>query len=205
MSAMRRIYARLRGRPYIPSGVQLGERTWVGKNVRFDDTNSFLIRLGSDVTVADGARILCHDASSVRRTGLTWVAPVVIEDGAFVGVDSAIMPGVTVGADHRGRGCGRHLGRPQGRRGGRCAREAHLLGRGARRQACREGPHVRRLRATYRPGALTAEQEAELAGPPRGAAVSSTVADLKAAGVRGSRRERRGTGLGPVPACRACG
>jgi maltose O-acetyltransferase len=50
-------------------------------------------------TIVDGSRILCHDASSYRRIGATWVAPVVIGHRAFVGADSIVMPGVTVGDD----------------------------------------------------------------------------------------------------------
>ena len=41
---------------------------------------------------------MCHDASSRRRIGGTWVAPVTIGAEAFVGVESVLMPGVTVGA-----------------------------------------------------------------------------------------------------------
>ena len=58
-----------------------------------------LITIGDGATVVDGTRILCHDASSNRRLGLTWVAPVSIGARAFVGADSLVLPGVTIGAD----------------------------------------------------------------------------------------------------------
>jgi maltose O-acetyltransferase len=50
------------------------------------------------VTIAPGAYLLAHDASTKSLIGYTWVAPVTIEDGAFIGAYAVILPGVTVGA-----------------------------------------------------------------------------------------------------------
>jgi Hexapeptide repeat of succinyl-transferase len=46
-----------------------------------------------------GTRLLCHDAASNRRLGVTWCAPVVVGKRAYIGADALIMPGVSIGDD----------------------------------------------------------------------------------------------------------
>jgi len=58
-----------------------------------------LITLGQDCVLAPTAMILTHDASSVIHTGKNRFAPVKIGDRCFLGYNSVIMPGVTVGDD----------------------------------------------------------------------------------------------------------
>lgn len=70
----------------------MGQPCWL------DFSHGRHITIEDNATLAPGVRILCHDASSNRRIGKTWVAPVTIGAGAFIGADSLIMPGVTVGA-----------------------------------------------------------------------------------------------------------
>ena len=91
--------ARLRGRPLIPPNATIGRNVYIGRSVSLDWRHGHLITIGDRATVVDGARIICHDASSNRRQGLTWVAPVTIGERAFIGADSLILPGVSVGAD----------------------------------------------------------------------------------------------------------
>lgn len=88
---------RVFGLPVFPPGIRVGSDVWIGRGVEFDWTYGHLIEIGPRATIAQGARVLCHDASSQVRLNVTWVAPVTIEAGAFVGVDALIMPGVTVG------------------------------------------------------------------------------------------------------------
>ncbi len=77
----------------------MGHNVYVGRDVKFDWRHAHLISIGDDATIVDGTRILCHDASSNRRLGLTWVAPVTIGQRTFVGAESLILPGVTLGDD----------------------------------------------------------------------------------------------------------
>lgn len=76
----------------------------VGSNVKIiglsgiDDNHCWHISIGNDVTIAPGAYILAHDASTKILIGYTWVAPVTIEDGVFIGAHAIILPGVTLGA-----------------------------------------------------------------------------------------------------------
>lgn len=92
-----RIVALIQDRPLLPQGISVGRNVHLGKGVKFDYSHGHHILIEDDVTVVDGTRILCHDAASVRRTGLGWIAPVVLRHGAFVGADALIMPGVTIG------------------------------------------------------------------------------------------------------------
>jgi maltose O-acetyltransferase len=93
-----RWYGKLRGRHVLPPGIRVGANVHIGDALRFDWTHGRHITIEDGATIAPGVRILCHDASSVRRTGGTWVAPVTIGAGAFVGAEAVLLPGVSIGA-----------------------------------------------------------------------------------------------------------
>jgi acetyltransferase-like isoleucine patch superfamily enzyme len=95
---LRRLINRLLGRRRYPEGIQIGRNVHIGEPCWLDWSHGRHITIEDNVTLAPGVRILCHDASSCRRLGVTWVAPVRIESGAFIGTESLILPGVTVGA-----------------------------------------------------------------------------------------------------------
>jgi len=94
---LRKLFAKLRGRHILPPGIRIGKGVWIGDASRFDWSHGRHITIGDGATLAPGVRILCHDASCVRRIGGTWVAPVAIGAGAFIGAEAVLMPGVTVG------------------------------------------------------------------------------------------------------------
>ena len=94
---LRTLYAKLRGRQVLPPGIRIGNGVWIGDSTRFDWSHGRHITIGDGATIAPGVRILCHDASCMRRIGATWVAPVTIGPGAFIGAEAVLMPGVTVG------------------------------------------------------------------------------------------------------------
>lgn len=93
----RSLYLKLRGGQVLPPGIRVGKGVWIGDATRLDWSHGRHISIGDGATLAPGVRILCHDASCVRRIGGTWVAPVSIGAGAFIGAESVLMPGVTVG------------------------------------------------------------------------------------------------------------
>ena len=95
---LQRLVARLSGRSSLPPGITIGAGVHIGDSSRFDWCHGRHITICDGAIIAPGVRILCHDASSRSRIGGTWVAPVTIGEGAFVGVESVLMPGVTVGA-----------------------------------------------------------------------------------------------------------
>lgn len=99
MRLFRRILARIQRKSLLPPGIVIEKGVWIGGGALLDWSHGRHITIREDATIVGGARLLCHDASSGRRNGLTWVAPVTIGKRAFIGADSIIMPGVTVGDD----------------------------------------------------------------------------------------------------------
>ena len=69
-----------------------------------DDSRPELITIGKNVWVTAGCQLLCHQrdlsqyevGKAVMDLELKY-APIVIEDGAHIGIGSIIMPGVTIG------------------------------------------------------------------------------------------------------------
>ena len=85
-------------------GAKVGKNVYIGDHVKFDQNRSHLITLGNHVHVDSGCRILCHkrdlanyciddDYAKLPYKEL----PVTIGDGTSVGMESFIMPGVTIG------------------------------------------------------------------------------------------------------------
>lgn len=74
---------------------------FLGRGVVLDNRYPELIEIGPDVWITAGCTILAHSYSSVlqrRDYGLTEsVAGVSIEEGAFIGAGSIILPGVRIG------------------------------------------------------------------------------------------------------------
>ncbi len=56
-----------------------------------------MITICDEVTISNGVKIICHDASCNRRIHATYVAPVLIGKGSFIGAGSIILPGVVIG------------------------------------------------------------------------------------------------------------
>ena len=80
-----------------PWRLELGDWCWLGERAWID--NFVTVRIGASACVSQGA-YLCtgnHDWSDpgMRRV----VAPVAVEDGAWVGAFACVAPGVTVGAE----------------------------------------------------------------------------------------------------------
>lgn len=82
---------------YLRLGMKVGENCHIQPGVVFDYSHCWLITIGHEVTIAPGAYLLAHDASTKAWSGYTRIGRVVIEDGAFIGARAVIMPGVTVG------------------------------------------------------------------------------------------------------------
>jgi acetyltransferase-like isoleucine patch superfamily enzyme len=89
-----------RNTSFIPPRVELGKNVFIGNNVFFDQfAEGGLISVGDEATITAGVKIITHDASSNRRIGLVWASPIKIGKRAYIGVNSIILPGVTIGDD----------------------------------------------------------------------------------------------------------
>lgn len=63
----------------------------------------FLINIGNNVTITSGVRLITHDGSTwlVRKDGVRYqkFLPIVIGDNVFIGLNSIVMPGVSIGSN----------------------------------------------------------------------------------------------------------
>lgn len=100
-SFIKRLMCKIRGEQnvydLISEGMSVGEYVWLGDNCIFDRSFCFLIKLGNHVTLSNNVQILAHDASLYDFIHYTKVGMVEIDDYAFVGAGSFIMPGVHIG------------------------------------------------------------------------------------------------------------
>jgi acetyltransferase-like isoleucine patch superfamily enzyme len=86
---------------YFKNRLEVGARTWIGQQVFMHAAGG--IRIGVRVGIGPGVKILTSthelpDSPDVPvMDGALRFAPVVIEDGADVGVGAIVLPGVTIG------------------------------------------------------------------------------------------------------------
>lgn len=85
---------------FIPPGVNIGNGVFIGRRVFLDSrVYGSLISIGNDTVITRGVSILTHDAARNVQTGINVYKPVIIGNRVYIGVNSTIMPGVTIGDD----------------------------------------------------------------------------------------------------------
>lgn len=103
MRVIRNLLYRLRGEvsteQLIQRGLKVGKHLKRLNNVLIDDSHPWLITIGDNVTLAPRVHILAHDASTKIHLGYTKIGCVTIGDRVFVGAESVILPGVSIGHD----------------------------------------------------------------------------------------------------------
>ena len=77
-----------------PWNLSIGDYSWIGENVWID--NLAKVKIGNNVCVSQGAMLLCGNHDYKRPTFDLMVKPIVIENGAWVGAQSTVCPGVTM-------------------------------------------------------------------------------------------------------------
>ncbi|WP_261561714.1 glycosyltransferase [Frankia tisae] len=85
-------------------GVRLGvDCRFIGVTAATFGTEPYLIRLGDRVAIADGVRFITHDGAAHRlrreHPDIDVVGPIRVGHDAVIGMNTIIMPGVTIGAD----------------------------------------------------------------------------------------------------------
>lgn len=93
-------------RPWILKslGCKVGKSCFIGEYVRVDLGHADLITLEDNVSIASGSRLLCHQRDfSDYYVGDDYmqldytIKPIVLKKGCLIGMESFVMPGVTVG------------------------------------------------------------------------------------------------------------
>lgn len=85
-------------------GCKVGKGCFIGDNVRIDLGHADMITLEDGVSIAGGARLLCHQrdfsnyyiGEDYNKLGYV-IKPILLKKGCLVGMESFILPGVTVG------------------------------------------------------------------------------------------------------------
>lgn len=85
-------------------GAKVGKGVFIGDHVRFDLNHSDMIILEDGVHIASGTRILCHQrvlndycvGDDYAKLGYRY-GKVYMKKGSLVGMESFILPGVTIG------------------------------------------------------------------------------------------------------------
>ena len=100
---VQKLRQRLRGEvdieALVEQGLQIGSNVYVAPWVLIDPIAAYLISIGDGSRLAPRAHVLAHDATSREALGYTRLAPVHIGCRVFVGADTLILPGVTIGDD----------------------------------------------------------------------------------------------------------
>lgn len=85
-------------------GCKVGKECFIGDYVRIDCGHADMITLEDHVSIASGTRLLCHQRDfSNYCVGDDYmdlgyiVKPIVLKKGCLVGMESFVMPGVTIG------------------------------------------------------------------------------------------------------------
>lgn len=81
----------------VKQGMKVGKNFERMNNVLIDDSHTWLIEIGDNVTLAPRVHILAHDASTKKYLGYTKIGNVKIGNNVFVGAESVILPGITIG------------------------------------------------------------------------------------------------------------
>ena len=92
LAAMLPMVSTLRILLYSLAGVKIGKHVFIASYVLFDDQYPEFISIGNNVTISYRSTILAHDDSS----GI--IAPVKIENSAWIGACVTILPGIVIGS-----------------------------------------------------------------------------------------------------------
>ena len=81
----------------IKRGMKVGKDFNRQQGCFLDPTHCFLITIGNDVTMSIRVTVMAHDASTKKTLGYTKIGQVHIGDHVFIGANTTILPGVTIG------------------------------------------------------------------------------------------------------------
>lgn len=83
-------------------GVKIGRRSKIYGNVTWS-TEPYMVKIGDDCHITDGVKFLIHDGAVLLFRHMTpdleYIAPIILGNRVYVGVNATFLPGVTVGDD----------------------------------------------------------------------------------------------------------
>jgi acetyltransferase-like isoleucine patch superfamily enzyme len=90
-------WKRLRSFSHRLRGVKIGKRVEIGYMVLIDGRRPELITIEDDVKITAMCVVIGHDLSRSYNDKKEIIGKVLIKKGAFIGMNTVIMPGVTIG------------------------------------------------------------------------------------------------------------
>lgn len=78
-----------------PWNLSIGENCWIGENAWIDNLDK--VKIGNNVCISQGALLLTGNHDYTISSMPYRNAPIVIEDGAWIGAKATVCPGVKVG------------------------------------------------------------------------------------------------------------
>lgn len=81
----------------IKRGMKVGENFNRQQGCFIDPTHCYLIEIGDNVTMSIRVTLMAHDASTKKLTGYTKIGHIKIGNNVFIGANTTILPGVTIG------------------------------------------------------------------------------------------------------------
>lgn len=77
-----------------PWMLEIGDYSWIGEDVWID--NLAQVTIGANCCISQGAMLLCGNHNYKLETFDLMVKSIIIEDGAWIGAQSTVCPGVMV-------------------------------------------------------------------------------------------------------------
>ena len=81
----------------IKRGMRVGSGFNRQQGCFLDPTHCFLIEIGNNVTMSIRVTLMAHDASAKKLTGYTRIGRIKIGNDVFIGANTTVLPGVTIG------------------------------------------------------------------------------------------------------------
>jgi putative colanic acid biosynthesis acetyltransferase WcaF len=79
-----------------PWFLSIGDHTWIGEKVWID--NLTMVNIGSNVCLSQGCMLLTGNHNFTLSTFDLIVKPIRVENGAWIGANATVCPGVTAGS-----------------------------------------------------------------------------------------------------------
>lgn len=78
-----------------PWKLSIGNYSWIGENVWIDNLDT--VYIGNNVCISQRAFVLCGNHDYTKSSFDLMIKPIIIEDGAWIGANAMVGPGVKVG------------------------------------------------------------------------------------------------------------
>lgn len=94
-----RIFKVMYRRNQIRRGLKIGKNVYLSDSAMIDHEYCWLVTIGDDSIISSNAVILCHDSSPSTHTGIHKIGKVTIGCRTYIGAETVILPGVSIGND----------------------------------------------------------------------------------------------------------